>query len=282
MLSVHLICYTIAAKRSYAEEPTYSVIALIATKLRISNSNVQRTRSKPRRGNPCGLLRSTSIAMKFHVISTEHKIPYVAAKCWSSNLNIYVGLISIRNSLSQCSGKTTTLACYCFSTILCSFTPMQNFVPRLARPSFARRQNSIKDHLRFQQVICYFTPSFRRQIDEQEQRRCRRRAAGFGAASAVAWKTYISVLRAKQQSAPSLPFSVPPSLRPSLRRVRLPSFGLERPTFGREKGERSGEGRTNFYGNRRRRSSGRRPNHRGRRRRYKRSVACILSARVKN
>ena len=193
------------------------------------------------------------------------------AECWSSNLNINVGLISIRNSLSQCSGKTTTLACYCFSTILCSFTPMQNFVPRLARPSFARRQNSIKDHLRFQQVICYFTPSFRRQIDEQEQRRCRRRAAGFGAASAVAWKTYISVLRAKQQSAPSLPFSVPPSslrpsVRPSLRRVRLPSFGLERPTFGREKGERSGEGRTNFYGNRRRRSSGWRPNHRGRRR----------------
>ena len=185
------------------------------------------------------------------------------AECWSSNLNINVGFISIRNSLSPCSGKTTTLACYCFSTILCSFTPMQNFVPRLARPSFARRQNSIKDHLRFQQVICYFTPSFRRQIDEQEQRRCRRRAAGFGGASAVAWKTYISVLRAKQQSAPSLPFSVPPSVR----RVRLPSFGLERPTFGREKGERSGEGRTNFYGNRRRRrSSGRRPNHRGRRR----------------
>ena len=173
-----------------------------------------------------------------------------------------------RLEIAYPSAKTTTLICYWFSTILCSFTPMQNFVPRLARPSFARRQNSIKDHLRFQQVICYFTPSFRRQIDdEQEQRRCRRRAAGFGAASAVAWKTYISVLRAKQQSAPSLPFSVPPSLRPSLRRVRLPSFGLERPTFGREKGERSGEGRTNFYGNRRRRrSSGRRPNHRGRRR----------------
>ena len=210
MLSVHLICYTIAAKRSYAEDPTYSVIALIATKLRISNSNVQRTRSKPRRGNPCGLL---SVHINRNEISrdlngTQNTLR--RAECWSSHVNINVGLISIRNSLSQCSGKTTTLACYCFSTILCS--PMQNFVPRLARPSFARRQNSIKDHLRFQQVICYFTPSFRRQIDEQEQRRCRRRAAGFGAASAVAWKTYISVLRAKQQSAPSLPFSVPPSV----------------------------------------------------------------------
>ena len=125
-----------------------------------------------------------------------------------------------RLEIAYPSAKTTTLICYWFSTILCSFTPMQNFVPRLARPSFARRQNSIKDHLRFQQVICYFTPSFRRQIDEQEQRRCRRRAAGFGGASAVAWKTYISVLRAKQQSAPSLPFSVPPSVRPSLRPSR--------------------------------------------------------------
>ena len=191
-----------------------------------------------------------------------------------------------RLEIAYPSAKTTTLTCYCLSTVLCSFTPMQNYVPRLARPSFARRQNSIIPSKIIYDSNRLFVISLRPSVA-----RSTNRSNGVAAAAppdsappplSLGRPTFRCYALSNSRPPPSLSPSVRPSVFPRLDWRDLHSGGKRESEAAKEEPTSMATGGGGGAPGGDQTTAAAAPSRRRRRRRYRRSVACILSARVKN